>query len=293
VLERLTPPGLVAPAAWQRLLHAADSLPPSSGGGIECHLTDPDRADLAVRYLEEELPAVTQAAATAPLSGFARLRAAATGHTGRRIAWLELDVPVAGAPVASVFAGPGYPPGGAPPAPPDSAEWDSILRSLWPAAPDATRAESRRLLACLPAGAWMGYLGLMRGGELRATISGVQPAAVPAFLARIGWPGDAARIAPTLEVALRSRCRLTLGLAVSDRIEAPLGIELGLDGADGWDALLAAAAALAPLPPAAAAALRAWGGQDGGVVRRLNHLKLGFKGAAPPSLKAYLYYGLV
>ncbi len=291
VLERLTPPGLVAPAAWTRLLHAATSLPPSTGGGIECHLTDPDRADLAVRYFDGELQAVAEAATTAQLAGFARL-AAAPGRAGRRIGWLELDVPAQGAPLVSVFAGPGYPPGGAPANLPDVAEWDAILSALWPAAPAAVAAHLRRLLAALPAGAWMGYLGFMRGRDLRATISGVAAEAVPALLVRIGWPGDPARIAPVLDAARHLRSRLTLGLAVGETIEAPFGIELGLDEHADRDALLQAAATLAPLPAASAAALRAWEGDDGKIVRRLNHLKFGFTGAAVPVLKAYLYYGL-
>jgi hypothetical protein len=254
-------------------------MPPGTGGILECRVEDPDRIDLAVRYLHEELAE----AAPEPLRPLSRLWRAAP-PPGQRVVWLELDLPAGSTPVASVFAGPG---GLAPAMPPDCAEWQAILAAL---AADAPPEPVWRLLDCLPEGAWIGYLGWMRGRTLRATVWGLAPDAVPPLLHLLAWPGDRAALDLRLDLARHAAARLTLALDLAGAADPAWGIELSPSRAEGWPALLTAAA----LPAAWEAALLAWPGvsttADGArLARRLNHVKFG--PAGPP--KAYLYYGLL
>ena len=186
---------LVTPPAWGRLVACAEALPLSSGGGIECHLDQPRRADLAVRYTAAELPRLAALPGVQPelagLGDYWRPRGRAT--VGARMVWLEFDVQADHAPVLSVFAGPGYPPGGKPPETPDLAEWAVVLKAMWPATPPEAADRVAWLQRALPAEAWIGYLGVMRGDALRATVSGVAPYDVAALLHRLDWPGDPAR----------------------------------------------------------------------------------------------------
>jgi len=312
VLRALTPSvgaALVTPAAWWHLLETGAALPLSSGGGIECHLDCPDRADLAVRYLGTEL--ATAASLLGTVTGAAELgqrwRAAPPSPAGARMLWLEFDVQAGIAPVPSVFAGPGYPPAGKPACVPDVAEWTAMIDALWPAAPTEAAGRVSQLLRALPVEAWIGYLGVMRGRELRATVSGMTPGDVPRLLQRLRWPGDPGILAGVLDIARRLCARLTLGLELTGGTGARIGVELGLLGADGWPRLIDAVAGLLPLTDAAIAALLDWPGESAEnadwpaslrrqavrIVRRLNHLKFGFDGVAPAQVKAYLYYGLL
>ena len=96
--------------------------------------------------------------------------------------WVELDLRAGGLPVPSIFVGPGNPPRGAPANLPDNDEWQAIVNLLRPGVP--ARAVER-LLGVLPRGAWVGYIGIMRGRELRATVSGLIPDEVRPLLHRI------------------------------------------------------------------------------------------------------------
>ncbi len=290
------PPGLIDAAAWRRLLAAADDLPLTSGGGIECRLDDPSRADLAVRF-RSDLPAeLAQMDAACRVPGLRNLLQGG----GLRLLWLELDLQDGAPPVASVFAGPGNPPFGAPADPPGAAEWRAIALHLWAG---AGQAPLDALRAGLPDGAWIAYLGLLRGQERRAVVAGLASAQIPPLLDRLGWPGDRHALAPLLACARQHSARIALGLDLTHGIGADLGIELAPFAPDCWDALLAAPAL--DVPSGWCRALTLWPGEVaaepdrpaalGGraIIRRLNHLKLTLRSGCPARPKIYLYYGLL
>ena len=218
--------------------------------------------------------------------------------------WLELDLPGGTAPRPSVFAGPGNPPQGRPAAGPDDDEWDAVVALL---KPGQSAASLTQLRSALPASAWIGYVGAMRGVELRATVSGLTPEQIPVLLHRIAWRGDEDGLAAVLALARTHGPRITLGFNLTEGIGPALGIELGPFAPDCWEGLLHAAAEIAPLSDAARTALLAWPGytvadaswpkglrtQGGSIVRRLNHLKFGIGDGGPSRLKAYLYFGLL
>jgi hypothetical protein len=301
---------IVTSAAQERLLEVGDKIPLSSGAGIECPLNDPDRADLAVRFLSTEpatdalsdTPLLIDGDAAAAVAGMARRWCGdASRASGARIMWLELDLPAGSTPIPSVFVGPGNPPRGAPVDRPTDDEWAAVVDLLCPRQP-AWMVE--KLCAALPSGAWIGYVGVMRGRELRATVSGLSAADIPPLLDRINWPGETSALAPILAMAHTHGPRITLGLDLTEGIGPALGIEVSPLDPDGWGALLEAVAVLTPISKAAHNALLAWQGlsvandqwpdrlrtQAGCIVRRLNHLKCSLN---PVCLKAYLYFGLV
>jgi hypothetical protein len=278
------PPGLITAAAWRRVLAQADAQPLTSGGGIECHLADPGRADLALRF-RSDLPAErARMDAAVGLPGMADL----FRGPGLRLVWLELDLPELGAPVASVFAGPGTPPFGAPADPPDDAEWEAIAGLLWAG---AEQAAFDGLRAALPEGAWIAYLGLLRGRERRAVLAGATPDNIPRLLDRLGWPGDRAALAPVLDCARRHTARISLGLDLTGGVGSALGVELAPFGPDCWDSLLGDPAL--GVSAAWREALAVWPGAlpARGIVRRLNHLKLTVRPGALAGRKIYLYVG--
>jgi hypothetical protein len=207
------PPGLIDAAAWRRLLAAADEVPLTTGGGIECRLDDPGRADLAVRFRSDVAAEWAQMDAAAGLSGLGGL----LHGRSLRLLWLERDVVEDAAAVPSVFAGPGNPPFGAPADPPDEAEWCAIVAQLWAG---TGYAALQRLAAALPDGAWVAYLGLLRGRERRAVVAGLAPAEIIPLLDRLGWPGGRAALAPVLECARRHTARIALGVDLTDGIGA-------------------------------------------------------------------------
>lgn len=304
---------LVAPSAWQRLVETGDRIPLTSGGGIECRPDDPDRADFAVRFMSTE--AATEALLDSPLAaageagpglaGLGRHWLREAGRpSGPRMLWLELDLQPGSPPTPSVFAGPGNPPRGRPAGLPDDDEWAAIISLLRPGPPVSGAA---RLFSVLPRGAWVGYIGIMRGRELRATVSGLKPEEVPDLLRRLAWSGELAALDPVLGVAREHSARITLGLDLNDGIGRALGVELTPFGPDCWEELLDAAATVTPISSLARGALLAWPGENiadanwpdrlrsraARIVRRLNHLKFGVDGAGRPRLKAYLYFGLI
>jgi hypothetical protein len=303
-------PALLAPTARQRLLEVGDRIPLSSGGGIECRVDDPDRADLAVRFFRTEL--AIDALTRAPLVIANKAGAAVAGlargwYMDRRLApsarilWLELDLPDRAAPTPSIFVGPGNPPRGAPVDQPTNDEWATIVDLLCPGQSASVVAKLR---SALPDGAWIGYLGMMRGHELRATISGLSAADIPSLLHRITWPGEIVALNPILAMVQAHSPRITLGLDLTKGIGPALGIEVSPINADDWEALLDAAAILTPISQVVHNAVLAWRGlsiandhwpdrlrdQARSIVRRLNHLKFSLN---PLRLKAYLYFGLV
>ena len=305
-------PVLITPSAWQRLVDTGNRIPLSSGGGIECRPADPDCADLAVRFLSTEVgtdglldpPLDVAGAANAVVAGVVRRWRTEGSAKPTRVLWVELDLRAGGLPVPSIFVGPGNPPRGAPANLPDNDEWQAIVNLLRPGVP--ARAVER-LLGVLPRGAWVGYIGIMRGRELRATVSGLTPDEVRPLLHRLAWPGEARVIESILSVARAHTARITLGLDLTEGIGRALGLELAPFGPDGWEGLLQGTASLAPLSDSARVALLAWPGESAGdvswttplraqagrIVRRLNHLKFGTNGDSCPSLKAYLYFGLI
>jgi hypothetical protein len=303
-------PALLASTAQQRLFEAGDRIPLSSGGGIECRVDDPDRVDLAVRFFRTELP--IDALTHAPPLITSKVEAMVTGLVrgwymdprlapSARILWLELDLPARAAPIPSIFVGPGNPPRGAPIDQPTNDEWATIVDLLCPGQSVSMVA---KLHSALPDGAWIGYLGVMRGCELRATISGLSAVDIPSLLHRITWPGEIRALKSILAMAHTHSLRITLGLDLTKGIGPALGIEVSPINPDGWEALLEAAAVLTPISQAAHNALLAWWGlsiandqwsdrlreQARSIVRRLNHLKFSLN---PLRLKAYLYFGLV
>jgi hypothetical protein len=313
VLTGVINPALITPSAWQRLLDTGDRIPLSSGGGIECRPADPDCADLAVRFLSTEKvtdalldpPLVVAGEAGPALAGLARRWRAETGPPPRRrMLWLELDLGAGSPPIPSVFAGPGNPPRGTPDGLPDDEEWRAIVNLLRPGCPACA---VDRLLGVLPRGAWIGYIGIMRGRELRATVSGVTPDEVPSLLCRLAWPGETYALERVLGVVRAHSARITLGLDLTDGIGRALGLELAPFAPDCWERLLQGTASLVPISDTARAALLAWPGESvsdatwpaplrapaGRIVRRLNHVKFGIDGASRPRLKAYLYFGLL
>jgi hypothetical protein len=239
---------LITPSAWQRLLDTGNRIPLSSGGGIECRPADPDCADLAVRFLSTEvgtdglldpLVDVAGAAGTAVADVARRWRTEGAAKPARML-WLELDLHAGDIPVPSIFVGPGNPPQGAPASLPDDDEWRAIVNLLRPGVP--ARAVER-LLGVLPHGAWVGYIGSMRGRELRATVCGLNPDEVRPLLHRLAWPSGAGVIESILSVARAHTARLTLGLDLTEGIGRALGLELAPFAPDCWEGLLQGAAA--------------------------------------------------
>ena len=292
------PATLVTPQAWQRLVTAAQALPLSGGGGLECYPGCADRAGLGVRYQGTEL---SRLASFGGISTGVAMLARYLSNGAHRM-WVELDVRADLVPAMSVFAGPGNPPGGRPVRLPEMAEWDVVIDTLWPAAPPEASEGVAWLLRALPHDAWIGYLGVMRRRDLRATVSGVVPHDVPGLLQRLRWPGDPAVVAGVVDIAHRSGARLTLGFDLTYGLGPKLGVELAVLSADGWPGLLADAAKRLKLAEGAVGPLLGWAGDnleearwrdETRIVRRLNHLTFGFDGVHPPQVKVCLYYGLV
>lgn len=331
-------PRLISPTALAELERIARLLPPVSASGFECRLgREEAQADFGVRLLASDgsravLAGRVDASATLPSSLFThpvweRLRrfGARWDTPGTRLweeigdVFLEFDVegPPPPVPIPSFFIE--Y----------DRRAWrrleamEESLALLWgePLAP-AVRERVVECLAALPAGGYVSAVGAMfsrRFDGVRLCLQGLGPGTLPAYLVRIGWPGDTSEVEALLTRVAGRVERMALSLDVGPAVLPKLGVEChlaeSLHEADSerWASLLAALVAQGLCLPAKRDALLAWLGHThlrarpealpGNLralcallgpkalpvfLRRINHLKLVLQPGLPPEAKAYL-----
>lgn len=279
-------PALATEEARQRVRRAAAAIPPVSGLGLECHLGDPDRVDLAVRWRRHER--------------------AASGAPWDAVAWRCFD----GNAPSGAYLGPGA----------NATErctrdelddWlaglDALTHEQGARVPATAHPTLAALFERLGEEERVTYLGFLPGRDaeaVRVVIGGVPADGLPACLDRLGWPGDVGEISDRLAPALMVSAPPVVQLEVGEAVRDPLGVELRPLSRD-WEALLAT---MLPLDLRdLRAAILGWAGSErlderwpwelrtrwDGAVRRINHLKWSFRPGSDPLLKAYLYLGLI
>jgi len=334
VLKGPLAPALAPANAYAATRAAAARLPAglTSWAYLECRLGGaPAPPDLIVEVRERQRgvlagggpgPALPAALAGDPV--WERVAALARRWADPRSAlhralyclWLEFDVSAhapGALPLPGVFAG--FTPEAATRGTPEAcarlaAEAVEVLTG---AALGAARARLLlRMHRALPPGASMYYAGVLlpRGTEVMRLCPGdIAARDLPAYLARVGWPGDLPRLRDTLREFARARRgalaadAALLHLDATDEVLPRLGMEYVFDRRPQVRGALAERAFLALLvrrglcTPAEAAALEAFPGCGierlpqhlwrSMVVRRVNHIKLVMDGDAVQA-KAYL-----
>ncbi len=328
-LERVN--GLIAPAALARVMALGATLPALPGGGLECHLTDRERVDAAVRLLPDDggrdallgrHETLRFAPALLSYPQWPRLRAlgerwVASGTPENReltSLWLEFDLPAAGSvSVPSLFIGCRPLPSQERPEPGWIAESAALLAGPQGAA--AVRAGLQRWNARAPAGAQLAFVGLMLSRQekgVRLVHKGLDIDTLYGQVMALGWCGDGEAMLQALRQLVPEQAALALHCDFSPDLGPRIGVEIALPGhpryTPGWQQLLqglvghgvcteAAAAALTQWPGLTAAGDEAWRGRPfappRGIVRRINHIKLTFEPEQPIQAKAYLYCGLL
>lgn len=318
---------LVSEQALAGLTAAGDLLPLTTGGGFECHLGQPDRVDLAVRFMTEDGGREALQGALArpagPLSGpeWGGIRQlvqawTAPGHPAYsrvRNLWLEWDLGTTRARLPGVFFDVAPGPGGI------DGEVDLALALAGALKGRALPPEVwERMAACcrgLPTHAWLRYVGVMLGREgdgIRLALYGLRPQDLTQYLEAAGWPGEPAVVDEAAALAATAHPSLVVGLDVSESVGPALGVEFALHGPTGtraaWQHLLERVLARTRCPEELGPALLRWPGMSRATdpawpealgrawqraVRRLNHVKVVWRGAEPPRVKVYLYYGLL
>lgn len=322
---------LISAAARDRVLQLGARIPALAGGGIECHLTDPNRADVAIRLSAEDggrealrghHPSLRFAPALTHSRVWSRLRQLAERwadrdsplHTGLQTIWLEFDLPATDqVHVPSVFLG----------LRPVAATASRDLSWLTAAArvlcgedlSDGLQAGLRAPVFSSTATGRLTFVGLMlarRAEAVRVVLGDLNRSQLVQQATMLGWPGDAARLAALLHELCPPDARLALHLDLATTTGPTLGIELALPGhpqhSPSWDRLLRGLIAERACTPHAATALAAWPGLDAidsdawqpprglalrGIARRINHLKLQLHPEQRLLAKAYLYCGLL
>ncbi len=331
-------PRLISPEALSDLGRIARQLPAVSVSGFECRLGRPESlADLGVRFLAADgsravLAGAPDAAAGLEPSLFShpvwqRLRhfAARWNEPGTLLhaevgdVFLEFDVEGTPAPVPIPSFFIEYGPGAQHPL--DTLE--EALALLWgePLLP----AVRERVVACLralPPGGRVSAVGAMfsrRFDGVRLCLQGLTPATLPAYLARIGWPGESSEWEALLARGAGRVERMALSLDVGTTVLPRLGVEWHLaeslqePDAVRWSALLTWLVAEGLCLPGKQAAIEAWLGHThlrarpeslpahlralGAslgpralpvFLRRINHVKLVLAPGQPPEAKVYL-----
>ena len=213
-------PTLISPEARRRIRAVAGQLPPCALAGFECRLDErSDQVDLQVDVARVAWSPPGAAAAPA-WPAVARLcaawaEAAVEPHRSIDSIALEFDAPVAS---PSVFARLGA-----------GADVLAVAEALAAAPlPPSRAAALRALVAALPAGARVLYLGLMWSrpeAGLRVNVRGLAPEHLPALLQHIGWPG-ALDDAVACMRWLAARCDfIVVCLDLADRVLPRLGFE--------------------------------------------------------------------
>lgn len=323
--------GWLSPAARDRVQKLAALLPAVAGGGIECHLADPARADIAIRLsakdggrdaLLDRHPSLRFAPALTRTEVWTRLQQLGERWARRdtplaarlQALWLEFDLPAADLlPVPSVFLG--IDPVAA--ALPRDLSWlSNAARSL--CGPDLAEGLQAGLQAPLLAAAATGrltFVGLMlarRTASIRVVLGDLKLGQLVEQAEALGWPGERAGLEGLLREICPDDARLALHLDLSTETGPNLGVELALPGhprhSPSWARLLRGLIAERACLPQAASALCDWPGLSsiegedcqpvrdrapGGIVRRINHLKVQVHPTRPPLAKAYLYCGLL
>ncbi len=328
---RHVPAVLVSPDALSGLLAVCGSLPAAVTHGIylECRLSAEARVDLVLQVDERGRailaganPAVRLPRQLRAHPHWERVRRlcarwADTGSAlagGARGVWLEFDTPgaheTAGIPLPGVFvklepSGPAGPERG--------------LEDVLAAHPGITPGPGsvRALHGCvgeLPAGAHVSYLGSFapRGTDaVRVCLVGIGEDVLPAYLARIGWPGDPGALAELLRsVGEADGRRLHPGPGMlhldvgGDGVQPRIGLEYVLErggqirGRLRETEFLDRLVELGLCTAAKRDGLLAWPGYSfenfahelwpSLVKRRVNHVKLVYEEGRPPGAKGYL-----
>ena len=292
---------------------------PLTDGGLECHLGAPDRVDLALRF--EKGSAFCSASASVLTSCIgdpvqhrtaAWLREDSRGDPPLSL-WLEYDRHGERLAEPSLFLGPGL--GKRIPVP-KSAQWSRELDWL------TGGGYSRSISSCidaleqaLPSGGFITYIGRMaasRGDLWRVVVAGVTAGSLAAYLCTVSWPGPADVLDAAVESAGCAESSLCLALDIlpgeAVRVGPVLGLEFGMPSETARTAVQMQRLLSPVYGGEVLEALRRWPGVTccgdrhwpealravtGGVVRRVNHIKLVYTSSVHPLYKAYLYFGLV
>ncbi|WP_437614430.1 hypothetical protein WMF20_15530 [Sorangium sp. So ce834] len=331
----LLPPALVSPAAHARLAAAAVGLPAAAScAAVECRLGGSARVDLLVCLTAAEgghRALVRRRVELDLLSTPAWARVVAFCaewadpgsplYRGVPLLWIELDLPDDGARVPSSVPAP-YPfpcvepavPGGVAPARPgevgragDGAglpEQAGVIRRalallLGEPAPPAVDGALLRCIARLPpSGRAMHVAPLaVRGRAAVRLVVAMAKTDVPAYLARIDWPGSIADIEALLDSMVPFTSHVGFHLDVGAAVEPMLGLEISYPIVDvRWATALDRLVALGACLPDKRDAILAWPADarpwpGRGWPTRLRQgvmLKLVYRPDAPLEAKAYL-----
>lgn len=326
-----TASALIAPAALARVMALGAALPALHGGGLECHLLDRERVDVAVRLLPLDggrdallgrhptLHFPPSLARSAPWQRLQTLgeRWAAAGtaeHRGLESVWLEFDLPAGSALyIPSLFIGCRSGAAAERSAPRWLAESAAILAG--PASAASVRAGLLRWEALPQVGARLVFVGLMLSRQdagVRLVLKGLAADALHRYVAMLGWPGDLDALARTLSELVPKEAALALHFDLDPELGSRIGVELALSDhprySPGWQQLIRGLVGRGACDESAAQALTDWpgliscanGAPPGrtwrglrGIVRRINHVKLSFHPQKPLLAKAYLYCGLL
>lgn len=342
---RYRPEPFVSVASLARMLRLGAMLPGSATDffGFECRLGGaPPEVDLLVCIAREgggpeALAAALDEAPPGPeqiwprLAAFCRswVDASTPWHASVDNIWLEFDLAGiaegAAVPVPAVFIGSGTLQAGAPPEVADDVS--GALDALAGAAPSvARRVALQRALAALPPGGALFQLGVMLSradDRLRICASGLDPAALQAYLVALGLPDDTGERSALLAAVGPLCAEIRVGLdAAADGIGSRIGFECygGTERADvpRWLALMDWLVRQGLATEAERQALLAWSGLQhsrllradwpdwldqhparpplggtGALWRSLNHVKVTTETRKEPSAKAYLASRLV
>jgi len=330
-LEVVSPhlaPAIVGPEAMVRLRAVATVLPCCSLAGLELRLGDhqPD-VDFFIRLPRANTGLSASLLAHPDWQAVQRLCDAVAAPSGRLhdqvrhvILEFDLDARPSSVPIPGVFLELNTDDAPAPDALWALAESLAIGSSRSAASPEIVD----RCVAALPPGATVAHLGAMLsrpGGALRLVIHGLQPAAVPEYLAAIGWC-DRSRLLSTLtaDISAFADPWTMLDIDVADAVHPKVGVEFFLRRGNNdqlrWSALFAHLAQRGLASRTKTNALLAWSGftQQHGVGqawpenlalgdllfrglarsvfwRRINHVKLSYQPDLEPQIKAYLSFG--
>ncbi|KYF95944.1 hypothetical protein BE20_43660 [Sorangium cellulosum] len=325
----LLPPALVSPAAHARLAAAAAGLPAAAScAAVECRLDGSERVDLLVCLTAAEGGHRALARRRADLDllaepAWARVAAfcaewADPGsplYRGIPLLWLELDLPddvarlpsTVPAPYPFPCVDPAVPGGVAPGAAGDGAglrEQTGVIRQalallLGEPVPPAVDGALLRCIARLPpSGRAMHVAPLaVRGRAAVRLVVAMGKADVPAYLARIDWPGSIANIEALLDGMVPFTSHVSFHLDVGAAVEPMLGLEISFPVVDvRWATALDRLVALGACLPDKRDAILAWPADarpwpGRGWPTRLRQgvmLKLVYRPDAPLEAKAYL-----
>jgi hypothetical protein len=282
-------PAIVSMSARARLQELAGDLAATSGTGLECHLGDPDRVDLAQRRLASERVAGPSA----------------FEHVG----WWCYDAVGARQVHPGIYLGPGA---RADPSVIRSSlnPWIHMLGRLQGApVPAGIRNSVRKRISRIRPDAAVPYLGLLGRPEsatVRVTVESVHPDELDSLLSALGWTGKiGADVRAALSAASAYPSRLNVQVDMGEAVAPNLGLELRPTHHGAWSDFLHAVLRpeLHPLIPA----LLSWHSLDMPAHgehrtpppgyrmghRCLNHIKLDVRPGSDTAVKAYLFLGLI